>query len=180
MSQVLRNDFNREEDLTLTADMYRQGYTQIEIAKAINDRYKERGIAITVTRQTVGNDIRKLIKEWQEERIEDINEIKTIEIQKILMYQRESMKAWHRSYGEKIKYKNKTRLGEGDNGTFEESSEEKEELVGDPRFLKIAKECSDSICKIVGVFDKSIDSNDEEDEQINIIELPNDRRNQSK
>ena len=37
MSQVLRNDFNREEDLTLTAEMYRQGYTQIEIANAINN-----------------------------------------------------------------------------------------------------------------------------------------------
>ncbi len=176
MSQVLRNDFNREEDLTLTAEMYRQGYTQIEIANAINNRYKERGIAITVTRQTVGNDIRKLIKEWQEERIEDISEIKTIEIQKILMYQRESMKAWHRSYGEKTKYKNKTRLGDKENGTFEEVSEEKEDLVGDPRFLKIAKECSDSICKIVGVFNKD-ESEDEEDEQINIIELPNDQRN---
>lgn len=120
------------------AELYLKGYDQYYIA----DKVK-------VTQQQVSQDIKKLVKRWQESQLESIAEKQAKELEKIDKVETEAWAAWTRS----LKPINKTISKNGFNvkGPVEMTEQETQELTGDPRFLATIQKCIDQRCKILGI-----------------------------
>lgn len=125
------------------ARLYLQQKTQAEIAQSLG-----------VTQVTVSNDLKAVHAEWVKAAVMDMNEFKQRELERIDALERESWKAWIRSC-EKAKEKSTkakaTALNQGTPDYFEVTESERE-LLGDPRYLEIVKNCIDLRCKIMGVY----------------------------
>jgi hypothetical protein len=168
-------------DRTLIADLFTKGYTVAEIHTAINKKYKKKNI--TLSQQQISYDLKQIIKEWQKEVFDDLSSHKAIQIRKLLYAQREALKAWEKSQGKMTKVV--TKEGFPSKYTEEEAIDLNngttttvEFLAGDPRFLNVFIESSKEISKLLALYDLEKEEDDDDENPVTIVELPDNGRNQ--
>ena len=122
------------------ADLYLQGWPQVDIAREIRR-----------SPATVSRDIKALQKDWLNSALVDFNEAKARELAKVDRLEREYWDAWERSKQDaevittkgKGKHKNKPEQLE--------RTHKREGQVGDSRFLSGIQWCIEQRCKILGL-----------------------------
>ena len=118
-----------------------------------------------ISQSTVSRDIKALLKEWQEARINDIDERKRTELAKIDNLELEYWEAWRRSCEKAEKETTKMQGGASDEKPGRvEKTKSVEVQSGDPRFLAGIQWCIEMRCKLLGLHapeKKDITSNGE-------------------
>lgn len=149
----------RETLINKVTDLYLKGYSYRKIAKDLEDQSPEYKISIV----TVGNYINKVLKEWKDHRIEKMDDLKTVELNRINKLENTYWEGWERSLegskrtSEKQKAAPGTSIGEGGavtktmNVVSADKASYTEETFGDPRFLAGIQWCISMRCKILGI-----------------------------
>jgi hypothetical protein len=125
-----RNDAEIELHRKVITEMYLKGNGHSVIASVLG-----------IHRHTVAADLRELAKIWHQESIDTINEQKAIEMEKLYTIEKECWKAFEASKTKQIAVRGK-----------EGVSIETIENEGNPAFLKMAMDCIDARCKIMGIY----------------------------
>ncbi|WP_162055040.1 hypothetical protein [Pontibacter pamirensis] len=139
-----------ERDRNIVAEYYIKGYSTRSIAKLIGETV---GNGYTVTHNTVSKDIRALLKQWSADRINDIDQRKTIELEKLDKLERTYWEAWeksardHKKKSIKVSGKAKTPKEK----LYREITEAEIVAYGNPSFLSGIQWCIDKRCKILGI-----------------------------
>jgi hypothetical protein len=136
----------REARCIMVAEMYLRGLTMRQIAKEVNDTGKFR----IITHVTAFRDCEYLLKQWKEQRINDVDTLKQAELQKLLKLERAYWDAWDRSVKEGQK-KVSVKSGFNSFGDIEEKTTENLILFGDPRFLQGIERVIKQRCEILGL-----------------------------
>lgn len=150
-----RNNNEKERDKQIIAEWYLKGYSCRAIALKLSEKV---GIENYLSYRTVSSEIKKLLKEWQTDRIDDINHQKTLELEKLNKLERTYWDAWEKSiedYERKTK-KIKGKVGTGSDGNPLRPSEQElytTEIVsfGNPSYLSGVERCIERRCKILGI-----------------------------
>lgn len=129
------------------ADMYLQGYKQVEIAA------KHR-----VSQQMISLDLQTLQREWLQSALMDFDEAKARELARIDRLEREYWQAWQRSLTEQVK--TSKRAKESSKDSSKEAGELRESRTGDERFLSGVRWCIEQRLKIFGVYATDKSQND--------------------
>jgi hypothetical protein len=122
------------------AELYLQGHRfSPDIARNIGG----------VHRSTITRDLQIIRKQWAIEMVTKFDEALREEICKIDRVEREAWSAWERSKT----FREKTKTSRGNKRSGEETSAqiEKENLLGDPRYLERVGWCIDRRCKLLGL-----------------------------
>ena len=106
------------------ADLYTQGWSQMEIARHIG-----------VTQPTVSTDLKAIQKQWRESAIRDFDVLRERELKKLDRLEREAWAAWERS--QKPAQSAVINVGGGGQKTQKRVAEQ----VGDPRYLEQVQKC---------------------------------------
>jgi len=101
---------------------------------------------------TVYRDICWAREQWRTRAVDAIEKLRQIELGRVDHIEVEAWKAWKRSVGihEVVTRKTGMKPG-GDGGEIDETSEKRERLAGDPRFLDVAGRCVEQRRKILGL-----------------------------
>ncbi len=139
------NKGEREADLNLITELYTKGRSYREIAFEVNQRHGRK-----ITYQTVSNEIKKLLKEWEKSRNEIIDHQKFVELAKIDRLEKTYWDGYEKSCQpvKKTSTKKKGSVKQVDNVEMVSNEETR---VGDPRFLDGIKWCIEQRCKIFGI-----------------------------
>lgn len=139
------NKGERETDLNLITELYTKGRSYREIAFEVNQRHGRK-----ITYQTVSNEIKKLLKEWEKSRNEIIDHQKFVELAKIDRLEKTYWDGYDKSCQpvKKTSTKKKGSVKQVDNVEMVSNEESR---VGDPRFLDGIKWCIEQRCKIFGI-----------------------------
>lgn len=144
------NRGEREKDLNLITELYTKGRSYREIAHEVNQRHGRR-----ITYQTVSNEIKKLLKEWEKSRNEIIDHQKFIELAKIDRLERTYWDGYEKSCNPVKKSTTKKKGSVKDSKDINvkdvERVDNEETRIGDPRFLDGIKWCIEQRCKIFGI-----------------------------
>lgn len=139
------NRGEREKDLNLIAELYTKGRSYREIAFEVNERHGRR-----ITHQTVSNEIKKLLKEWESSRNEIIDHQKFVELAKIDRLEKTYWEGYEKSCAP-VKKSSTKKKGTPNKVNDVERIDNEESRVGDPRFLDGIKWCIEQRCKIFGI-----------------------------
>lgn len=164
MAKNVRTEFQILSDKVKIAKYYLQGKTQNEIA-----------LEIGVTRQQISYDLKKIIQEWKEERLKDIEEKILIELEKLNLIESEAWEAWSKSK----KDAEKITENETKDGVF--TSHSLEGQSGHKPFLDMIFKCVEKRLQILGFLVlKNPKKDKEEEDNLELIEaeieLPNNGR----
>lgn len=149
-----------ERNLYQISVMYLRGMKQYEMAEELK-----------ISPATISGAISLLKLEWREKRVENINEMKMKELDRVDLLEREYWVAWELSKKDKVK----TVKREGSVGLngIDETIESKEGQVGDPRFLQGVQWCVDKRCEILGIDNSSKNESLSVVVKSIIIQMPN-------
>lgn len=151
MNNKRRSNGQLARDRRRIADLYLQGWLQIDIADEIG-----------VNQSTVSRDIKALQSEWLKSTLIDFNEAKANELAKIDRVEREYWTAWKHSCEDA-----ETIRQEGNKNTgVDKIVKTAKGQAGDPRFLTGLQWCINRRCKIFG-FDAPIKTQ-ETNKQLNV------------
>jgi hypothetical protein len=128
-----------EERRARVSELYLQGWTMGRIADDL-------GHSIG----TVSTDLKACREEWQLQRLENVDELITVELAKIAKIEAAAWDGWFRSCEDKTNCKDQVVVFEG-TITDQWVQHFREGQAGDPRFLKIAQDCVDRRCKLLGL-----------------------------
>ncbi len=157
MSRYKRTPGEQAEDRRIIANMYTSGSTQAEIKDWLNDPENRRYLFRDdfeepfISTKMVSDDWLKTFKEWQKDRIDDVEGLKAIELAQIEIVEKEALDAWERSKSPSII---KTTRGKKIGGTDNTVDHEVREAGsnGDPRFLAEARMHREQRIKILGLY----------------------------
>lgn len=107
----------------------------------IPDVAKELEVDVT----TAYADIKALQKQWVQDAMESISEVRARELKKLQVIEDEAWAAWRRSIGTTVM----TREGATAQGMIDLT--EKREINGDPRYLSIIRDCMEQRAKLLGM-----------------------------
>ena len=135
---VPRSESQRERDRALISDMYLQGWNQQEIADKLG-----------INRNTVGSDIKVLLKEWRKQRNGLVDEFEA----KYRLIYREAYAAWLRSQAAAITETSEVIEGEAGNSGSQriKASTRREGQSGNPALLAQAQAALKAIREMFGV-----------------------------
>jgi hypothetical protein len=149
----------KDKVLSFIADEFVKGYSLQVIADKLEAIYN-----VTISKTMVYKYIEKVKAEWYEARLESIERLKAIELQRIGKLEATAWDGWERSLRKKTRKAEKKRLTSGGSGVAEggdltpvialepsESSTVETEGNGDPRFLAMVMTCIQMRCRILGV-----------------------------
>lgn len=145
--------------MTITAEMLPKGYTYEEIASEVSKR-----LGVSCSKSRVGDYVKKLLKEWQQERIENTDELVTAELQRINMVIREAWQMWEKSKGDYHK-KGSRQIGlPADDGKAIQTvkaimNDDEERGKGDPRYLDIILKALEQRRRLLGLDKINVDVN---------------------
>jgi sigma54-dependent transcription regulator len=139
------NKGEREADLNLITELYTKGRSYREIAFEVNQRHGRK-----ITYQTVSNEIKKLLKEWEKSRNDIIDHQKTVELAKIDRLEKTYWDGYEKSC-QPVKKTSTKKKGSVKQVNDVEMVSNEETRVGDPRFLDGIKWCIEQRCKIFGI-----------------------------
>jgi DNA-binding transcriptional MerR regulator len=150
--------------LDIIAQLYKRGYSYREIRDEVMARLDLQSYSL----QTVHKDVKRLLEEWRETRLESVDEAVQLELERINEIIREAWEAWEKSKqdGDKTRTKQFGKLqsgdkngeadsGKGDGGIVTVRVERTSEEVtgyGDPRYLEIIHRCLMERRKLLGLY----------------------------
>lgn len=153
-----------QQRMQIVAPLWRKSWTLNEIREEV----KKRLALKTYSLKCVYTDVQRLLKEWQEERLENTEDKITAELARIDLVIKEAWQMWEKS---KQDYKTKKQKQEGlprmnDEGkqisidTIKAMMEDAEKRAfGDPRYLDIILRAMQQRCKLLGLDQQRIDLN---------------------
>lgn len=151
-----------QQRMQIVAPLWRQSWTLKEIREEVMKRL---GLE-TYSLKCVYTDVQRLIKEWQEERLENTEDKITAELARIDFVIREAWAAWEKSKEDYDK-RSKTAMftpkkdKQGVNITMEVlrqfQNEAQERCCGNPKYLDIILKAMEQRCKLLGLDKMSID-----------------------
>lgn len=154
----VRSQLERDRDMAVESEMYRQGHNVHEIAKRFN-----------VSATQIYRDINKMRKIWREEIARNIDELRAEEIAKLRLLEREANAAWQRSTEDRVQIETTRRVAEaiaGKNPLAKKrgtgvltspprktSTEvmKREGQAGDPRFQMVILKCIELRGQLLGL-----------------------------
>lgn len=151
-----------QQRMQIVAPLWRKSWTLNEIREEVKKRL---GLK-TYSLKCVHTDVQRLLKEWQEERLENTEDKITAELARIDLVIKEAWQMWEKS---KQDYKTKKQKQEGlprmnDEGkqisidTIKAMMEDAEKRAfGDPRYLDIILRAMQQRCKLLGLDQQRID-----------------------
>lgn len=116
--------FAAEQRRQQVTDLYLQGWSQPAIAEHLQ-----------VAQTTVSLDLRKVQEQWRESSIRNFDEIRSVELSKINLVEREAWAAWQRSQKPA-----QSAVVNGE-GTSQRARKTLKNQYGDPRFLEQVNKC---------------------------------------
>nr|DAP91933.1 MAG TPA: hypothetical protein [Caudoviricetes sp.] len=141
--------------LDIIAELYKKGYSYRDIREEVMTRLDLSSYSL----RTVSKDVNRLLEEWRETRIENIDLALQLELQRIDDLIKEAWAAWDKS---KTDYERKKAKQQGVPGCGEDSGEvvtvkveqQKEEIIcyGDPRYLDIIHKLLIERRKLLGLY----------------------------
>lgn len=152
------NASQREAFKNHTIDLYLKGWSYRKIISDIEDKFGH-----TLSIASIGRYVASMVEEWREHRINKLDDLKTVELQRINKLEETYWDAWQRSMEgatrtvEKQKavpgksVNDKGQVQESMNVAHAEKMRSTEEAYGDPRFLQGIQWCISMRCKILGV-----------------------------
>lgn len=179
---MARSAPQKERDKNFITSLYLKGYSCRYIASEL---CKEVGEDKYISYRTVNNDIRSLLKEWEKDRIDDINHLKLIELEKINKLERTYWEAWEKSVTDyqRTNKKIKAKAGKQDNSKPSPSEQEIATTdmisMGNPSYLSGIERCIQMRCKILGIeAPQKVDHTTKGDkiESVTIFKLPDNER----
>lgn len=151
-----------QQRMQIVAPLWRQSWTLNEIREEVMKRL---GLK-TYSLKCVYTDVQRLIKEWQEERLENTDDKITAELARIDLVIKEAWQMWEKS---KQDYKTKKQKQEGMPRTDEKGrqisidtikammEDSEKRAFGDPRYLDIILRAMQQRCKLLGLDQQRID-----------------------
>ena len=156
--RALRNAMLQRVDIV--AELWRKNYTYKEIAEEVKRRLGLR----TCSPSTVCQDVQRLLAEWKEERLEDMDAKVTAELTRIDLVIKEAWAMWEKSKEDAHKRKSRqTGVPTDSNGnvsmaTVRAIMEDAEVRgVGEPRYLDIILRALAQRCKLLGLDKTAVD-----------------------
>ena len=140
--------------MDIEAPLYRRGFS----IRAIADEVKARLDLPTLSTRTVHKDIQRLLAEWRELRIKDMDEAVQLELERIDEVIREAWEAWDKSKTDYQRKRAKQKGVPGDNIgadiTTIEMEQQSEEVIcfGDPRYLEVIHKNLAERRKLLGLY----------------------------
>lgn len=146
---------NKQIRLPFVAKYHKLGLTMQEIA----DKVKHDLQLAKYVKSTVKGDIDFLHSEWREQRLQDIDELINIELQRNYAQMREAWEAWEKSktdYKQKFSKQKGEMIGKGPDGQAiktkdVERGEKEMNAFGDPRYLAEMRMLADQRIKLLGL-----------------------------
>lgn len=135
MARTKRTRAEREHDLNRIARLYLQGKTQAEIAEELG-----------LSQQQISYDLKTIYGRWREDTAINLDEAKCRELARIDLLERTYWEAWQRS----LESRQRTRTERGPSG--DKASVERQELLGDPRYLAGIQWCIAERIKLLGLY----------------------------
>ncbi len=143
--------------LDIIAGLYKRGYSYREIREEVMARLDLQAYSL----QTVHKDVNRLLAEWRETRIENIDHAVQLELERIDEVIKEAWAAWDKSKTDyerkKAKQQGVPSGGDGESGegvVTVKMEQQKEEVIcyGDPRYLEIIHKNSTERRKLLGLY----------------------------
>ena len=148
----------RERRMPIEADLYKKGYSQIDITNEVKERL---GLDV-LSKSTVRADIQYMLKEWQKERIKDTDQQVQLELIRIDEITKEAWSAWEKSKTDQTLHKTKRKGlpkvtdGKPDNSamTVLEIMQQAQQNInyGDPRYLDVINKQNQERRKLLGLY----------------------------
>jgi hypothetical protein len=123
------------------ADLYIQGWTQMEIAAHLD-----------CGQTTVSHDLIEIRTEWRKSAIRDFDEARALELRKIDRIEREAWAAWERSQ------KPAQSAHISDETNQRRTRRHVRNQYGDPRFLELVNRCIAARCALLGLANSSLET----------------------
>lgn len=148
----------KEAVMNVVSDLYLKGFSYRAMAKQM-----EETLGRKVSLVTIGNYVGKLLAEWKAERVDKLEDMKTVELSRIHKLENTYWEGWERSLAGSTRKtdKQKAKPGKAVSSTGQvtetmnvehaEKSVYTEETFGDPRFLAGIQWCISMRCKILGI-----------------------------
>ena len=184
-----RSEEQRDYDIAFCSNLFLRGYTYRDIVAALNADLKKRGIAYTISLAMVYYDLQQCLIEWKRERLDNIDDYVTQELQKLDKMEVELWEAWENSKTGKRREKNRTSAKPRKVLTEDEKTadwygyDEKtnETSAGNPRFLDLLLNVQQRRAKMLG-YDAPVKieipgyngASGEEKETYNVKAIPDD------
>ena len=149
MAAPKRSKLELSEDRRIIAAAYLRGVFQADIAAQLNAR---EGIAYTITRQTIGNDLKVIRKAWLASAVRDFDERQSQELAKVDELEATYWAAYDRSCEDVVTKKTYGKVTkDGDFTRTRPADIITKGQVGDPRFLQGVQWCIKRRCEIMGL-----------------------------
>jgi hypothetical protein len=149
--KMKRTRAQRDADRELIADLYlHENMDQAEIAVKLNAR---EGVNYKMSQQMISWDLKQILKSWERETVNFVDEYKAKELQKIDRQEAECWAGWHKSRA--VRQRRQVEKSTDAGGETLKGVITTYEPVGDPRFLEEVLRCIDIRCKILGLYGSS-------------------------
>lgn len=153
-----RSEEQRYYDIAFCSDLFLRGYTYRDIVAELNADLKKRGIAYTISLAMVYYDLQQCLIEWKRERLDNIDDYVTQELQKLDKMEVELWEAWENSKIGKRREKNRTSAKPRKVLTEDEKTADwygynettNETSAGNPRFLDLLLNVQQRRAKMLG------------------------------
>lgn len=129
----------REEDLHETMQLHLRGWTQQEIAKELN-----------VSQQAVSKRIHKILQQWRDSNIRDMDELKMRELKKLDALERQYWESWQKSL-EDFEETTDTTGTDLIGDPIDKHVIKRRGQTGNPAYLEGVRKCVELRCKILGI-----------------------------
>lgn len=145
----------REVRITIVSELYKKGYTYRDIQREVMNRLGLNHYSLG----TLSKDVKVMLAEWREHRLENLDESLSVELARIDKMLVELWAAWERSKNPKG-WKKKTQTGkpgksqaeEGIKATGMQQSSGEEEQFGDPRYMDLINKVLQERRKMLGLY----------------------------
>lgn len=141
-----RNEYEIQKDDKLISELYLKGYSYRKIAEKINS---DTSRPYTLSFQTIGEDVKRMLKAWKEARDANIDEWVTGELEKLAKLEQTYWEAWEKT----VKDWTRMAVKKGDKGgvPFAEDTMTDVKMFGDPRYLQGIERCIQKRCELLGL-----------------------------
>ena len=134
-----RSAAQKESDYSTIASLYLRRQSLSSIAERLG-----------LSRPQISHDLKKIQQRWRDASLRDFDEHKAEELAKIDDLECEYWSAWRESKSQRRLFRTKRR--KGSDRDFKDTSVERENQCGDPRFLQGVERCIEQRCKILGLY----------------------------